>query len=82
MYGRIESAWQIKGDSCFYHFEVPANTSATLYLNAISLNDIKVGNFALIKLKGIKYLGADNGNYIFELQPGNYNIQVKGRKNY
>ena len=80
MYGRIESGWEIKGNSCHYHFVVPANTSATLYLKAFSMNDIYEGNITLMSLKGIKYLGISNGKYAFKLQPGKYNIQVKGWK--
>lgn len=80
MYGRIESGWEIKESSCRYHFVVPANTSATLYLKAFSINDISVGNKTLMSLKGIKYLGISNNKYAFKLQPGKYNIQVKGWK--
>jgi alpha-L-rhamnosidase len=77
MYGRIESSWEIKDNTCYYHFAVPANTSATLYLNAASMNDIKAGEKMLMALKGVKYLGEKNGKYIFNLQSGNYNIRVK-----
>jgi alpha-L-rhamnosidase len=77
MYGRIESGWEIKGNSCYYHFAVPANTSATLHLNAVSINDIKAGQHSLMSLNGVKYSGKENGHYVFKLQPGNYNIQVQ-----
>ena len=80
MYGRIESGWEMMGDSCLYHFVVPANTSATLFLKAISMNGIREGKNALGAVKGVKYAGQDNGRYVFKLQPGTYRIQVKGRK--
>ncbi|HEX6430183.1 MAG TPA: family 78 glycoside hydrolase catalytic domain, partial [Niastella sp.] len=80
MYGRIESGWEIKGNSCHYHFVVPANTSATLYLNAASMNDIRVGDKPVLSLKGIKYAGLVNRQHTFKLAPGDYNIQVKGSK--
>jgi alpha-L-rhamnosidase len=80
MYGRIESSWEIKGNVCYYHFAIPANTSSTIYLNATSINDIRVEKTALNLLKGTKYLGKKNGKYVFDLQPGKYNIRVEGSK--
>lgn len=80
MYGRIKSGWEIKGNSCYYHFVVPANTTATLYLDAVSMNDIRVGDKPVLSLKGVKYAGSHSGKYVFTLQPGNYSIQVKGFK--
>lgn len=76
MYGRIESGWEIKANSCHYHFVVPANTSATLYLKAGSINDIRVGDKPLLSVKGIKYTGMGNGKYAFKLPSGKYLMQV------
>jgi alpha-L-rhamnosidase len=75
MYGRIESAWNISGDSCFYRFVVPANTSAVLYLKANSIHNIAENGKALSLSKGVKYAGFNNGKHIFELQSGIYNIK-------
>jgi alpha-L-rhamnosidase len=77
LYGRIESGWEIKGESFHYHFVVPANTSATLYLKAASLNDIRADNKPVVSVKGIKYVGLTNGKCVFKLQPGKYHLQVK-----
>lgn len=76
MYGRIESEWKIDGGSTHYKFVVPANTTATLYLNAESGNVIKSGNNVLKDLKGVKYQGQKNGKHLFSLQAGSYDIQV------
>jgi alpha-L-rhamnosidase len=77
LYGRIESGWEIKGDSCYYHFYVPANTTATLYLSAASINNITDGKKSITTLTGVKYTGTQNGQSIFTLQPGKYDIQVR-----
>jgi alpha-L-rhamnosidase len=77
MYGRIESGWEIKGNSCLYHFVVPANTSATLYLKAATINDIRAGEKPLLSLKGVKYIGSGKDKYAFKLAPGNYHIRVR-----
>jgi alpha-L-rhamnosidase len=71
MYGRIESGWEMTGKHCRYHFTVPANTSATLYLKALDVN-VVTG----IPSKEMKYLGEKCGKLAFELQPGSYDIQM------
>jgi alpha-L-rhamnosidase len=79
MYGRIESGWEITGNSCLYHFVVPANTTATLYLPAGSVNDISAGGKLFTSVNGVKHAGMRNGRYTFTLQPGSYHVKVKGR---
>lgn len=77
MYGRIESRWEIKDNKYVYHFTVPANTTATLMLNALSVADIKAKEKALSSTSGVKYTGTDNKKYVFELQSGAYEVTVK-----
>ncbi|THU40214.1 alpha-L-rhamnosidase [Niastella caeni] len=77
MYGTIESSWKIKEQETMYHFTIPANSSATLYLHAASLNHILEQDKALQHSKGVKYVGMHKGKYAFELQSGNYSIQVR-----
>ncbi|MDR1115903.1 MAG: glycoside hydrolase family 78 protein [Tannerella sp.] len=77
MYGRIESAWEVKNKDCYYRLVVPANTSATLHLKATSIHDITENGKALNSSAGVKYAGFDNGKYTFELQSGIYNIKVQ-----
>lgn len=76
MYGRIESSWEIKEKSCYYHFSVPANTSAMLYLKADSIQNIRAGVNPVLSLKGVKLVRTNGGKYVFTLQPGDYDIQV------
>lgn len=76
MYGRIESGWEIKEKSCYYHFSVPANTSATLYLKAGSMQNIRAGGKPVLSVRGVKKVRSNGGKYIFTLQPGDYEIQV------
>jgi alpha-L-rhamnosidase len=40
MYGKIESRWEIKDKHIQYHFVVPANSTATLLLNAPDVKSI------------------------------------------
>jgi alpha-L-rhamnosidase len=75
-YGRIESEWKLSDDRCIYHFKVPANTSATLYLKASSTDMIRLGNNPLVSTQFIEIMGEENGRVIMKLQSGNYQFSV------
>ena len=76
MYGRIESGWCINKDYYSYNFTVPANSSATLELNARSIDHIIENNKPFKLSEGVKFVNDKNGKFIFELQSGTYNIKV------
>lgn len=77
MYGRIESAWEVKDEICFYSISVPANTTATLFLKAPSPEKITGNGRPLSKIKGVSYIGQESGKYLFTLSPGKYAIEVR-----
>jgi alpha-L-rhamnosidase len=77
MYGRIESSWAANGRSCLYRFHIPSNTSATLYLDAAGVNYIKQNKTLLSSARNVRYVGTQGRKCVFELQPGDYNIEVK-----
>ncbi len=77
MYGRIESSWKKTATGYEYCFVVPANTTASLKLKASSLNAIMTkGKLFTSVMTVSKYSGLSDGKYIFELQPGRYEILV------
>ena len=75
-YGRIVSEWQISNNICNYHFKVPANTTATLYLQASSTDMIRLGNKPLASSQFIEIMGEGNGKVIMKLQSGDYQFSV------
>ena len=75
-YGRIVSEWQISNNICNYHFKVPANTTATLYLQASSTDMIRLGNKPLASSQFIEIMGEGNGKVIMKLQSGDYQFRV------
>lgn len=77
MYGRIESSWKTEDNKYVYHFAIPANTTATLMLNAPSVTEIKTKEKILSSISGVKYTGTENKKYVFELQSGMYEVTVK-----
>ena len=77
MYGRIESCWKQEDDKTVYQFTVPANTTARLYLPAVSVKKITERNKPLKKSKGVEYVGMENGKVVLELSSGSYFFRVR-----
>lgn len=81
MYGTIESLWTSdKGEMNSYTAVVPANTTATLYLN---LDDNQVKSLGLPE--GAVYAGRETRNGTdcakFELEAGSYSFEIESRSN-
>jgi alpha-L-rhamnosidase len=75
MYGKIESAWEVKNSTLTYKVTVPANTTATLYLPTNNVNTVKEGNQPIKKTKGIKLVEFKNGKAVYELESGSYKFR-------
>lgn len=78
MYGRIESGWEITPTATLYTFSIPANTTATLYLPAQDLSQVKEDDKRIKnRRRGITVIGQE-GNYIrLRLESGNYRFKVE-----
>jgi alpha-L-rhamnosidase len=77
MYGRIKSSWEINDDNCEYHFHVPANTTATLYLKATDANKIYEDGSPLVSSTDITIIGKKNERIVIQLKSGEYQFSVK-----
>jgi alpha-L-rhamnosidase len=75
MYGRIESGWRVENKTLIYSATVPANTTATLYLPAVSEKTITESGKAVEVAKGVKFVKYENGKAFFELQSGKYEFK-------
>lgn len=80
MYGRIKSEWNISKNTVSYHFTIPANTSATLHLQAKDVNDITANGKKINDVAAIEQLGQENGKMIMKLSSGKYDFQVEHSK--
>jgi alpha-L-rhamnosidase len=77
MYGRIATEWK-KTDSAFQlKVEIPANTSALVYLPADATSEILEGGLSIAKSRDVKLLGFENGKVKLKLGSGSYNFVVK-----
>ena len=57
--------------------EIPANTTATVYVPAKSADEITEGGNALSSSKDIKIEGTENGYVVLNIGSGKYHFAVK-----
>lgn len=74
MYGQIRSAWKMENGKLIYTCTVPANTSATLYLPAKQINQVKESGRSLV---GWKDVGVTNDKVVIPLGSGTYLFVVQ-----
>ncbi|MFA9455330.1 family 78 glycoside hydrolase catalytic domain [Halalkalibacter sp. AB-rgal2] len=72
VYGTIESEWTNQGNTVIYKTTVPANTTATLYLEAVSENMVLEGDVLASNAEGVEFIKFEDGRAVFELQSGSY----------
>ncbi|MFC3812226.1 family 78 glycoside hydrolase catalytic domain [Lacihabitans lacunae] len=74
MYGRISSSWKLENGTYVYEISVPANSTATLYLAAKSIDQITESGTKITNWKGVSQAGE---NVVIPLVSGNYKFSVK-----
>ena len=77
MYGRIESGWRMDKGNLIYSATVPANTTATLFLPALSEKGITESGKVSTMSKGVRFIKYEKGKAIFELKSGSYEFMTK-----
>jgi alpha-L-rhamnosidase len=77
MYGKITSEWEILDTQFVYTINVPANTTASLFIKASSLDQITESGKKIKQLKNITYIGQKGDRFIFTLLSGEYKIIVE-----
>jgi alpha-L-rhamnosidase len=81
MYGNVVVNWKKEGEGATFHIEVPVNTTAKVYLPAISKEGIQEGGVLAEKAENITFVGTEKskavGNYIiYNVTSGVYNFKV------
>ncbi|HEX9150621.1 MAG TPA: alpha-L-rhamnosidase C-terminal domain-containing protein, partial [Flavobacterium sp.] len=77
MYGKITSEWEILDKQVVYTINIPANTTASLFIKASDLDKISESGKKIKKVKSITYIGQKGDKFIFRLLPGNYKFFVE-----
>ncbi len=77
-YGNLSSGWEVKDGKTYYTIEVPANTSADIFLPAAQAGDITLDDKALELDKDITVGSAEDGYIKLQAGSGVYHFAVSG----
>jgi len=72
IHGRITSNWKLTKNKFELEVEIPANTTATVYLPASNTEKITEGGKPLAKVVGVKFLRMENGWAVLAVESGKY----------
>ncbi|VGO12678.1 hypothetical protein PDESU_01231 [Pontiella desulfatans] len=77
--GRISSDWKIEDDTFHWKVEIPANSTATMYIAAEQAADVTEGGRPVEDGAGIQVLGQKEGCVVIQVGSGSYAFTAKGR---
>jgi alpha-L-rhamnosidase len=73
-YGDIRSHWKRDNGKLEMDVEIPANTRATVYIPAASIDSIKESDAALSSIKDVKVVGKEGSYVVVEVGSGKYHF--------
>lgn len=75
-YGTVSCSWKIENDKLLMDIEIPANTTATIYVPASNAAAITESGKVLSALTDIKVTGAEDGYMVLQLGSGKYHFSA------
>lgn len=78
--GPIRSEWRREGRRFSLHVEIPANTTAEVWLPAGDSSNISEGGKPIKEIQGIRWQGMKNGYAVFDVGSGDYHFESDYRK--
>jgi alpha-L-rhamnosidase len=73
-YGLIVSDWKKDGGTFDWQIEVPANTTATVFVPAKSIERVLESGMFARNAEGVKFLRMENGRAVFNVGSGKYHF--------
>jgi alpha-L-rhamnosidase len=77
VHGKILSRWKIEGEKMTYELEIPANTTATVYLPVESVETTSESDKPIKESSDVEIAGFENGELIIKVGSGNYKFKSK-----
>ncbi len=77
IHGPIVSNWRRLADNFELEVEIPANTTATVYLPAAAPEKIRCGGRSLADAKGVQFLHMENGCAVLAVESGRYRFVAR-----
>lgn len=76
-YGTISSGWKTIASTLSMDVEIPANTTATIYVPAANADAVTEGGATISSVKDIQVAGIENGYVMVKAGSGKYHFEVK-----
>ena len=70
VYGQINSSWNIKNNKFYLNVEIPANTTATVYVPTTAENSVKINNKS--EWGSAEFISNDERQSVYNISPGKY----------
>jgi alpha-L-rhamnosidase len=73
--GRIASDWKLEGQAFSLRVDVPANTTATIFVPAQDAGKVTESGKPAAQAEGVKFVKMEDGNAVFNVVSGRYVFQ-------
>jgi alpha-L-rhamnosidase len=77
-YGKVASGWKIENGKIKMDVEIPANTTATVFIPGTNASGITESGTQVSKLKGINVKGVEEGYVVLNIGSGIYHFETSG----
>ena len=75
-YGKASSGWKVEGNKIIMDIEIPANTTATVFVPALNKETITENGNAVSSSKDMQVTGTENGYVILKVNSGKYHFEI------
>jgi len=75
-YGKASSGWKLEGNKIIMDVEIPANTTATVFVPASNKEAITENGNTVSSSKDLQVTGSENGYVILKVNSGKYHFEV------
>lgn len=75
-YGKASSGWKLEGNKIIMDIEIPANTTATVFVPAPNKEAITENGIAVSSSKDLQVTGTESGYVILKVNSGKYHFEV------
>jgi alpha-L-rhamnosidase len=76
-YGTVSNGWKVDSNEIIMDVEIPANTTATIYIPATDISQVTESGKALPDISDIKFTTTVNGYVEVETGSGKYHFEVR-----
>jgi alpha-L-rhamnosidase len=76
-YGQLSSHWKLEKGQLHLMVEIPANTTATIYVPAVNVAAVKEGGKPVADDVSIQKAGTENGSVVLKVGSGKYHFTVE-----